>query len=38
MSDPLEIIYYDHFLAVINESPGLLVHRNILARCEILCA
>ena len=28
MSAPLEIICHDHFLAVINETSGLLVYRN----------
>jgi len=30
MSDPLEIICRDYFLAVINQASGLLVHRNTL--------
>jgi 23S rRNA-/tRNA-specific pseudouridylate synthase len=30
MNNPLEIIYHDYSLAVINKSSGLLVHRNIL--------
>jgi len=30
MSDPLENICHDHFLAVINWACGLLVHRHTL--------
>jgi hypothetical protein len=33
MNNPLEIIYHDYSLAVINKSSGILVYRNIHKSC-----